>query len=431
MLNKWTFSKTKYEIVLLILALLLFIPPLLRPIGFVASVFAIIALASVLYLWDKMEVLIAALLVSPIVKMLEVNPLPEWLDMTIILYIIVFGGFLFQFLIKKKKFGKFVTTDIFFVLFMIIVIVSYFIAPFEVGDYSLFKLTRFVILYAPLYFLPRLINNKQGYKEITKGIIVFGSVSGVLLLFFFSTGYDMIHGGLNYLTVAKITGVVAIFTLTELVRTKSIIIKLILVFLFLFQLFILFRTGSRGGMLSFLIAFSFFVFAAYRKHWVKGLFAVVLMSAVVLVFLLNSPRAYERVMLIFSLHKGGSVNERLTMLQVAFTLISERWFTGVGLGGFAKYHYLQYPHNLLVEALTETGITGFVSLLVVYLSIFKQTVSKGLKAIKNKSIYSPFYISVVFVIVYHMTSFGLEWTRLLFFFIGTIIAISTFEEAKN
>lgn len=431
MLNNLKFSKIKYELVLLILALLLFVPPLLRPIGFVASSFVILALASVLYLWDKMEVLVAALLVSPIVKMLEINPLPKWLDMTILLYIVVFGSFLFLFLIKKKHFEKFLVVDLFFIFFTVIVFISYFFTPFEVKEYGFFKLTRFLILYVPIYFLPRLINEEKGYVEITKGLILFGSISGVLLLFFFSTGYDMIHGGVNYLTVAKIVGVVAIFILTEFIRNKKFFPKVILGSLFLLQLFILFRTGSRGGMLSFLVAFSFFSFASYRKHVFKGIIAVLMMVGLIAIFLFNSPRAMERVKLIFSLHKGGSVGDRMTMLSISISLIKERWLTGIGLGGFAKYHYLQYPHNQLVETFLETGIGGFLSLLAVYIVTIIKIVENGIIAIKNKSTYSPFYLSAIFVMTYHMTSFGLEWTRILFFFIGSVVAISNLESKSD
>ncbi len=418
------FSNIKEEVILLIFAILLFLPPLLRPIGFVASSFMVFALLAVFYFWDRTEILIAALLVSPIVKMLEINPLPKWLDMTLLLYILVFGSFLFQFTIDKKKFTKFNIVDLFFLLFTFVVVISYFYSPFEVKEYATFKLVRYLVLYVPIYFIPRLIKDEKGYAEISKGIILFGFISGVLLLLFFSTGYDMKHGGLNYLTVAKITGVVAIFTLTEIVRVKSLSFKVIFALMFLFQLFILLRTGSRGGMLSFLIAFFIFTVITYKQHLFKGLIFVGVTAVVFIVILLNSPRAYERVMQVFSLHKGGSINFRIEMLAVAKTLIAERWLTGVGLGGFFKYHYLKYPHNLLVESFVETGITGFLSLLAVYLGTLLAILKDGVKSVKERSVYSPFYLSCVFVIVYHMTSFGLEWSRILFFFIGTVIAIS-------
>jgi O-antigen ligase len=275
-----------------------------------------------------------------------------------------------------------------------------------------------------MYFIPRLIEGEKGYFEITKGIVVFGFVSGVLLLLFFSTGYDMKHGGLNYLTVAKITGVVAIFTLTETVRVKNLLIKTALVFMFLFQLFVLLRTGSRGGMLSFLVAFFVFTVIIYRQHLLKGFIFLGVTTVVFVLILLNSPKALERVMLMFSLHKGGSIGDRITMLKLSYSLISERWLTGIGLGGFFKYHYLKYPHNLPVEVFVETGIAGFLSLIAVYAGALSSVLNNGLNAIREKTKYSPFYLSCIFVITYHMTSFGLEWTRILFFFIGTVVALS-------
>ena len=61
---------------------------------------------------------------------------------------------------------------------------------------------------------------------------------------------------------------------------------------------------------------------------------------------------------------------RLAIWRGAWAMIGDHWLLGVGLGRFAEYFpayqvtdfFTRYPHNLLLEALAETGVVGLLAL---------------------------------------------------------------------
>lgn len=120
----------------------------------------------------------------------------------------------------------------------------------------------------------------------------------------------------------------------------------------------------------------------------------------------------------------------------ALQLIKEKPFFGFGLGGYfiKSYSYpgdVVYPHNLILELLTETGLIG-TAIIIGYVLIFfilprfKQFIF--FRTFSGESIF-PFFITVF---TFSQLSFDLRITYLLFSIITSIWAyIFTFSTAKN
>jgi O-antigen ligase len=76
---------------------------------------------------------------------------------------------------------------------------------------------------------------------------------------------------------------------------------------------------------------------------------------------------------------GESVSTRLELYYQAIDMFSENIFIGYGLGSFGLYvtgmDVKLYPHNILLELLSETGVVSVLILFMFVLSLFKKLIN--------------------------------------------------------
>ncbi len=124
---------------------------------------------------------------------------------------------------------------------------------------------------------------------------------------------------------------------------------------------------SEGGMLA-LGAASWIVLMSVRAWRPVVLAGTALVAAVGALF-----EPLREVIVREATFQGWSGRVRMWMWQDTWRMLKDHWFFGVGFGGypdvFATYHsksfieIFQYPHNILFNFWSETGLLGVVSML--------------------------------------------------------------------
>jgi O-antigen ligase len=173
--------------------------------------------------------------------------------------------------------------------------------------------------------------------------------------------------------------------------------KMFYIFAVLIFLVNIYGTGSRGGLIGFLLAcLVFYLLAELRHKWVYGVGAVcgILLTALVSSVLLPSTP--------FSRYTGETgtktITYRVGWMQMSFNMIKDHPILGNGTGGFLPYYnrYLvssvprraELPENSFLQSWLENGIFSLLSYLGLYIfsafnffSIMRRTSDPYMKTI--------------------------------------------------
>jgi len=173
--------------------------------------------------------------------------------------------------------------------------------------------------------------------------------------------------------------------------------KAFYIFAVLIFLVNIYGTGSRGGLIGFLIVcLVFYLFAELRHKWVYGIGAIcgILLTALISAVLLPSTP--------FSRYTGETgtktITYRLGWMQMSFNMIKDHPILGNGTGGFLPYYnrYLvptvprraEFPENSFLQSWLENGIFSLLSYLGIYffsafnfLRIMRRTTDPYMKSI--------------------------------------------------
>ena len=130
--------------------------------------------------------------------------------------------------------------------------------------------------------------------------------------------------------------------------------------------------------------------------------------------------------------ENSSAGTRLFYWRQSLALFSERPLVGGGTGGFAWFvsgtDAREYPHNILLELATETGIVGLTILACLMLLIVQNLLSalhvSALIGGFNRSLLVTLFAILTFELAGAMLSGDLNDGRGLWALFGVIIAVS-------
>ena len=404
----------------------LFLLGLVHPLGFAISIGACIVFLSLIYGVRHHDILLMLILYAPIIKASPLNPIPEWLDLTVLFYALFLLLIIARFVFRSVDLPKLDLADIAMILYIILVTVSFFRSPYEVRDYATFKLVRFTLLSAPFFFFPKLFR-MDDFSHMGKLISFVGAIICLALFVVFPTAIEIKGFGNSYLTMAKLAGITMLFSGVGFVQERRMALKVLYGIAMMISILLVFKTNSRAGILfGPLVLGGYFAFVFRRKR-ALALFALIMLVFATIVTYQMYPDFFTRFFLMFKSHKGSSINLRFTLYDVSVRLLQQRWFDGLGLGGFSRYHYLNYPHNFILESFIEHGLAGGL-LILTWIGFL---VSRCLTLLKRRIMatgYAGYMLSTVFLFLFYMTSFGLESMRLLLFFSGCVMTIAVRED---
>ena len=190
-----------------------------------------------------------------------------------------------------------------------------------------------------------------------------------------NSGYRLgISSNINPNTITWTFGVLALLTIYFAINDK----KLFYYVLYIFEIIIIFFTGSKNGLLLAVIPIIIYGIGALRKANLKVLLVIVVCIIALWIILHQSPVLYtllgrriDSMLYTIGITNNtsmsaagidmGSTEKRIEMIQVAEEMFWEKPLFGWGIGAFAKYAgFGYYCHNNYMEILVSGGIIAFL-----------------------------------------------------------------------
>ena len=192
--------------------------------------------------------------------------------------------------------------------------------------------------------------------------------------------------------------------------------------------------NRKSELLSFLIALAFCYQVQMgistrkeKKKVVKITAVIIVMAAVGLVFL-GASGFLERYMTFFERligNMGGAetkvdlTSERGVLWALAFSLFQEHPILGIGWGHFHEHlpeslNHLDNVHNNYLQLLCETGIVGFLLVVIPLILVLKETV-RSIRANRRRTNREPMLMAL------NITSFGMQIAFLVLSFLDPCI----------
>lgn len=315
-------------------------------------------------------------------------------------------GLRYSKLITKDK--EFIPILLFFILIIIRCIYDTsrndIVMGFTGSTYLLRWISIVVIPSIPFF----ISHSDNGYKNILKGFNITVYLFAVFFFVFYSEyltyDYRSLHYsmGVSYSRLINplIFGYIGLFGatlfLSELFINKSIPRKNIL--MFLFSLFMLIFSGSRGPIISFFIVFLITLFLISRNLFrsiILILFFLFLLLLILPYLDLSNYSIIDRFSVLTDNYQSGNINElgsnRGVIWKRAISQFVENPIFGSGIEEkISKY----VAHNAFIEAFTSTGILGGILFIIIVLRSLKNALY--LIKIKSKASFISFlYISIL------------------------------------
>lgn len=190
----------------------------------------------------------------------------------------------------------------------------------------------------------------------------------------------------------------------------------------LVMLYVMFLTMSRGAFLGILGAYSLFACQLLKEHIKRGkflyLWGIIIISISIgyLIWVYLPDSVYERLL---STESYQNTNGRGEMYHLTISII-DNWFFGEGNDCWNAFGMLHGKiHNIFLNVLVETGITGLLTMLLVLISVFRK--------IKN---FAPLYLLAP-MMMQAMVESGDAYTFWVPFIVSTIIVYSTLDKTKQ
>ena len=352
------------------------------------------------------------------IKGTYLNVLPKAIDMTLLFFALLILGLLLHIIFNKRRFPSIYLFDVVVFFLSVSVAVAFLNTSSKSYDYGLEKFLRFFIVVLPFFYIPRMFEDKD-LKKLIYFFAFFGALFSVAIFLYYPDYRAIKLAGGHYLPVAEMAGISLIFNIYLFINERGFLKKLLFLVFILFSILMLIKANSRGAILFSLVSLMIYSWYILKDKKIYFLILAVTVVLVVTVSLAVAPDLFKRFYLIFGRHKGLSISIRLQVYKLALKLISKYWFTGIGLGGFANYHYLKYPHNLFLEFFVECGLLGFLSISM-FLGYLTYNAIYLIKRFKLEGEYTPFILSLIFVELFHMTSFSMIHLRWLVIFAGFV-----------
>jgi hypothetical protein len=276
-------------------------------------------------------------------------------------------------------------------LYLIILLISFFYCISFIystqHDYSKYKFFMFFIKLLPLIVLPYFL--KLNILKFMKGY--FLSLSLVLVLIFIKTFFmqdisvnnRLIIGDMNPIWISRI--VLETLLLALLIFNK----KKIWLFMIIPVAYIIFLSGSKGPLLSFIIVVGFYYFNNIKSNRDKfRAFLLLTGLSILMIYIIINLDVNSYIYQRFLLPVPDNVSEVMyessrvvvwpeTVSKISNSNVSNLLF-GNGIGSFGNFYHggslnsdREYPHNILLELIVEQGVVFLILFIITIIITIK------------------------------------------------------------
>lgn len=235
---------------------------------------------------------------------------------------------------------------------------------------------------------------------------------------------------INPIWIARICCETIMYILTFSKMGKSSYISMCMIF----SLAIV--TGSKGPIISLIVAFIYYLFKMNNSKidntiLLKKLIYIIIVSLVLGIIIFNVFGGSEFIKNRFTIESIfiNAEGYRVNRYFRTWEMIKDNILIGNGFGSwpvlYSGIDKIDYPHNIILELWSETGIIG--------LGLFTSIIMYAIKKIKNSS--REFNaISSIFIMNLVMAMFSgsiAEGNRSIYTYLGIICAMRVFEKSKH
>jgi len=323
--------------------------------------------------------------------------------------------------------------DKYIILMLVYLTFSLFFFSVSFG-YGTGKLRTF-LMNVILFYLPIvLVKRFSDFVLVVKGILIYG--------FLFTIFSILSYLGLEPIDILNISGRFAPMSMNSIWVARHLSYAILaelffihlymkepgknigkltgLVILIMIQIYFIFLTGSRGPLLSLMLAIFFVILASIRLRFsyvILIALAIMIVSVAALYFI---PSNIADRLLTRDYSSQVTIQLRLAANLQALNMFWENKIFGAGLGSFASVSYLNFPHNVFSETLAELGLVGFT----LFLTILITGISYMIRL--RKSFYRPalLLLAAMFITAIVNINFGeqIGSNYYLYFSLGLINA---------
>lgn len=363
-------------------------------------------------------------------------------------YILIFIKLDFK---RKRAFYFFDAMDVFFLISTVIIASYSFISPDLIKgiDFTL----RYLVIGIPLFYMSKIVvvnsnNPQEELKNFLKGLVIASLITGTLgfLLAYSVNFYDPTLGTGTEYRIERITipgvhpipycqaiglGALICFSLSytngAVLKLKKKRLALISLILFLYLVFMVLITNTRGVLLALITSIFFFLVLYPRRISKKNarifLFALIL-GVIFLVNYIDVEALFYR--LLQSFNNDASFSERSMLLKESFNILTTNPI-GVGTSGFPSGGY---PHNIFLDYIVSFGVFGWaLSFILITILIHYFVITY------NSRKENPFLVLLFCIIIYFfmetLVSFTLWMHKGFYLSLGIYSAYVYFLKTKR
>ncbi len=322
-------------------------------------------------------------------------------------------------------------------------------------DLAMEKSLRFALFATPLFLGPLVfIRTRADSRNMLKIFLAVGMLGVIVLASRFltlSTPSSIIPGparlsilAANPIAAGRVLAICAAMCAAVILSGygKLAVWGLPLVLFFLAALF----TGSRGPMLSFMGATFLIGMLLSRRARRRTVYGSLLLVVVVILVFVFSPEGLTSRYRLFL--EGGELAEtrqglivlntffhRIFLWEKALTLwTTDLWhlFIGVGTAGYIgafTWRDVEYPHNLVLELLTEYGLIGLTVFSVHVLLIARHVFQRAGRWLQPEVLMWLAGSLTIFLATF--VSGDLNDNRLLWFFLAGLLATANLKDRES
>jgi len=291
--------------------------------------------------------------------------------------------------------------------------------------------TRYFIHLTPVMFLLIvMLTRGKTIDQMTDGIIVYGALLVAILIFIAETqqiytigrGHIREQLGINPIQIARLSGMIILTYVIYLLQTKDLGYKVIYAAVIFAASYLMIISLSRGPIVALTIGLVMIV-ATYDYNLVKKYtFLAAAATAVFLASFFLVQQNHEIVLRFQELEEFEETS-RFTRLLLFIELFKDPGFLLFGLGpeGYGYVTRYGYPHNLIIEFVSEYGIVGIISTVLILVYSVKYIIVISDRYLSEK--HNVYPVLLVYYFVSSMFSGNIIGNRNFFFIIMVIIGI--------
>ncbi len=265
--------------------------------------------------------------------------------------------------------------------------------------YGGLKILNFFICSVPIvlgaYFLIKIEWDNRFFitaLTVTSAIIIV-SLAAVLIVKPFEPGivYEYEPGRWSYVFIGRIISFLTLFLFFVLLKSKGKVVLLIALIVTA-GTFLLYLTGLRSAIIGFVLAalVSIIYFGVTRRitntHYAAILFIIIINALLIyssdylnLTTKFKTPERFEQLFSFNNIYYGsdGALIARVQNYNLAWEMFNSSPLIGNGYGSFNGYNNIEwtasqkYPHNIILEILSELGIAGLLFFGYIFFLIFR------------------------------------------------------------